>query len=203
MTCAALEMRPLLNVRTAEYDDIQEKLIKETDNLLMDEPSAFEHDYDDFLNSVKTAMMFDEWIDEKDEEYLMEKYNVRPGELHYKLNNIDWILYASEELARLQQQKVIKDISKLRVRIKYGAREELLTLLRIPEVGKVRARKLYFAGIRDIGAVKNADLMTLTQLLGKQVAINVKKAVGEDFEKMPVSEGKRKGQVGLGKYQET
>ncbi|MDP2749202.1 MAG: helicase-related protein [Nanoarchaeota archaeon] len=202
MVSATLEMRPLLNVRMSEYDLVQEKLVKENDALLMDEPSAFEYDYDEFMNSVKTAMMFDEWIDEKDEEYLLEKYNVRPGELHYKLSNADWLLYASEEIARLlSHQKLLKDLSKLRFRIKYGVKEELLTLLKIPDVGRVRARKLYLSGIKDIAGVKNADLTTLTQLLGKQIALKVKKAVGEDFEKMPVSDGKRKGQLGLGKYE--
>ena len=44
-----------------------------------------------------------DWIDEKDEEYLLENYDVRPGELHAKLDIADWLFYASEELSRLMK----------------------------------------------------------------------------------------------------
>ncbi|MEK6822196.1 MAG: helix-hairpin-helix domain-containing protein, partial [Nanoarchaeota archaeon] len=78
-------------------------------------------------------------------------------------------------------------------------REELLTLLKIEGVGRVRARKLHDAGIKTIGDVKKVDLTKLTQILGKGVALSVKKAVGETIDE-PVPEKKRKGQMGLGKY---
>jgi helicase len=90
-----LEIRPMLRVRTKEYDIIQEELLKQSDYLLEDEPPMYDPEYDDFLNSVKTALFFKDWINEKDEEYLLETYNVRPGEIRVKLSLADWLLYAS------------------------------------------------------------------------------------------------------------
>ena len=51
---------------------------------------------------------------------------------------------------------------------------------------------------KDLKDIKNADMMKLSQILGKQVALSVKKQVGQEIK--PVKEGKRKGQVSLEGY---
>ncbi|MBU1704989.1 MAG: hypothetical protein KJ922_06510, partial [Nanoarchaeota archaeon] len=89
---------------------------------------------------------------------------------------------------------------KMRVRIKNGVKEELIPLLRLKGVGRVRARKLYNAKIRDVKELKSADLMKLVQLLGKSVALSVKEQVGQDMSKVVVKENKRKGQISLKDY---
>ncbi|MBW2996864.1 hypothetical protein KY349_00825, partial [Candidatus Woesearchaeota archaeon] len=137
----------------------------------------------------------------KDEEFLYEEFDIRPGETRVKIDKADWLLYAAEELAKLMSfHDVIKHIIRLRFRVKYGVREELITLLKLKGIGRVRSRKLFNAGIRDIGSIKKADITTLAQLIGKATAIDIKKQVGEDIEKLKVPERKRKGQMALGKY---
>ena len=159
----------------------------------------YDPEYGDFLNSIKTSLMFNDWVNEKDEEFLLEEYNIRPGELKVKLDNADWLLYTSEEICRiLQFQSLIKEIVKLRLRIKYGVKEELLPLLKLSQIGRVRARKLFRNKIKDIKDVKNSDLGKLVQILGEKVALNVKKQVGEEVKEIP--KGKRKGQISLTKY---
>ncbi len=200
MICNTLEMYPLLNVRTKEYEEIEETLLEKQELFLQEEPKLYDAEYDEFLKSIKTALMFMDWIDEKSEEYILEKYNVRPGELAIKKNIADWLLYSAEELARiLKFRKLINEIAKLRIRVDYGAKEELLPLLRLEQVGRVRARILYNNRIRDIGDVKKADMTTLSQLLGHKIALEVKKQVGQEFseEKVKVKEHKRKGQVNI------
>ena len=201
MISHSLELRPLLKVKVKESEKIQEELVKHESVLLEEEPSLYEPEYDDFLNSIKTALFFQEWIDEKDEEYLLENYDIRPGEIRAKMNIADWLIYTTEELARIMQlQNILKEIIKVRIRVKSGVKEELIPLLKLDQVGRVRARKLYYNGIKSIGDVKEADLMKLVQILGKQVAISVKKQVGQDFEGMKVKENKRKGQISLKDY---
>ena len=196
MISHTLEIRPLLRVGVREQEKIQEELVKHNDFLLENEPSMYEPEYEDFIYSIKTALMMHEWINEKDEEYLLEQFNVRPGELRSKLDIADWLLYASEEISRiLQYQYLNKEIAKLRLRLKYGVKEELLPLVKIKEIGRVRARRLYFNRIKDIGDVKRADFAKLAQILGSKVAENVKKQVGQEIEEVPA--GKRKGQISL------
>ena len=50
-----------------------------------------------------------------------------------------------------------------------------------------------------MGDVKNCDFVKLAQLIGKNIALDVKKQVGQDFskEKIEVKENKRKGQISI------
>ncbi len=200
LVCNRLEMRPPLRVGVKEWEIYQGVLAQEGVALLEDEPTLYDPEFDEFLGATKTAKMLDDWMDEKTEDVILERFNATPGELHNKLREADWLLYATVELAGLLNHKdVIKDFNRVRFRLEYGVREELLTLLKIEGVGRVRARKLHDAGIKTIGDVKKVDLTKLTQILGKGVALSVKKAVGETIDE-PVPEKKRKGQMGLGKY---
>ena len=196
MVSHTLEIRPLLRVGVKEHEKIGEELAKYQNLLLEKEPSMYEPEYEDFVNSVKTSLMLYDWVNEKSEEYLLEEFNARPGELRSKLNIADWLLYASEEISRLLQfQSLNKEITKLRLRLKHGIKEELLPLVKIKGIGRIRARKLFYNRIRDIGDVKKADVMKLSQILGKNVALNVKKQVGQETKEVPA--GKRKGQISL------
>lgn len=194
-----LEMRPLLRVKVKEQEDIQERLAEHYEELLENEPTVYDPAYDEFVNSIKTALFLEEWTEEKDEDWLLEKYNIRPGEIRVKLELGDWLLYAAEELTRLLQfRDVLKEILKLRVRLKNGVKEELLPLLKLKGVGRVRARKMFRNGIKDLGGVKKVDLMTLSQILGKKVAADIKRQMGEKVVEVP--KGRRKGQLGLRKF---
>ncbi len=200
--CSCLELRPLLRVKTAEYDDMQEYL-NTNEEFIINEIEQFDDDYDEFLNALKTSRFFMEWLDEKDEEYLLEKYDVRPGEIYGKLELIDWLLYSSSELSRLlKMMSINKELNKLRFRIKYGVKEELIPLLQLKNIGRVRARAMFRNGIKDIADVKKTDFSTLSRLLGKNVALDVKKQVGQEFaeEKIQVKENKRKGQINLNDF---
>ena len=199
MISHTLEMRPLLRVKSKEQDLIQEELIRRYDLLLEPEPSAFDLEYPEFINSIKTTLFFEYWIEEKDEDFLLEKLDIRPGEIRVKLEIADWLLYSCIELARINNlREAAKEMGKLRLRVKYGVKEELLNLLQLNGVGRVRARKLYLHGIKDFGDLKKIDLTALSQLLGKTLAENVKKEVGGEI--IPVPKGTRKGQLSINKF---
>src|SRR5574342_250484 len=138
----------------------------------------FEPEYEDWLHSIKTALMLEDWIDEKDEEWIMEHYDSRPGETRAKIDNADWLLYGCNELARLMQyQKLLSEITKVRLRLKYGVKEELLPLIRLEGIGRVRARKLHRAGIKDLGDIRKASIEKLSEILGAAVAKSIKAQV--------------------------
>src|SRR3989338_489491 len=196
MISHTLEIRPMLKVGLKEYDKIQESMLELSSMLLEDEPSMYESEYEDFLNSVKTAMMLYQWASEQDEEFLLEEYNVRPGELRAKLEIADWLLYATEEICKIMHyQSLIKEIIKLRLRLRYGVKEELLPLVRLENIGKVRARLLFRNKLKDIKDLSNVDLSTLSQLLGEKIALSIKSQIGQEQKEVP--ENKRKGQISL------
>ncbi len=168
------EMKPLLKVRTREIEDYEEKIAGH--NFLCEVPSYFDYEYGDFLNSVKTAEMFMDWIDETDEDILMEKYNIRPGETRYKTEMADWLLYSMKELAIILNKKwLTKEIEKLRIRLKYGVKKELIPLLHLKNIGRVRARKLFARGIKTLGDVRKASINELKDIVGEKIALGIKK----------------------------
>lgn len=205
MICHTLEMRPLLRIKVREQDFIQEELVKNYDLLLKEEPSAFDLEYGDFMKSIKTALFFESWINEKDEDFLMERYDVRPGEIRAKIEIADWLLYASGELAKislmnreLTDRELVRELAKLRIRIKYGVKEELLSLLKLKGIGRVRARRLVNNGIKDLTDLKKVNLASLGQIVGKAVAEDVKNQLGEEVK--GVKKGTRKGQLSMEKF---
>jgi helicase len=203
MLTSQLEIRPLLRVKTKEWEEVQASLVDNEENLLLPEPDVYDPDYDEYLASIKTAQFLQEWVEEKGEEHLLEKYAIRPGEIRGKLGIADWLVYSAAELAKLMKlQPLVKDLLKVKFRLKYGVKEELLSLLKLEGIGRVRARKLFKQGIKDLGGVKRAEITTLVQVVGKANAIKVKQQVGEEHnpDKIQVKENKRKGQISLMDY---
>ena len=97
--------------------------------------------------------MLRDWMSEVQEREVVKKYNTTPGALFAKLGNSDWLFYASAELARLVKVSPIRLIE-LRMRAKYGIRKELLDLIRLEQVGRVRARLLYDAGFKKVADLR-------------------------------------------------
>jgi len=169
-----LEMRPLLSVTKAESEDIEEKLELSREYILDDED--FFEDYYTFMSSIKTAFFLEEWINEKDEDFLLTKFKVRPGEIKYKTNIADWLLYSCHELAKLLMLKEqLSSIVKVRLRLQYGVKEELLPLVKIKGIGKVRARKLFNNNIKDVRGLKKVDISSLKRIVGEKMGVNIKK----------------------------
>ncbi len=199
MICNTLEMRPLLRIKSKEDDKIQEELVKHYDELLKEEPSAYDPEYDDFMNSIKTALFFEAWIDECDEDFLLEKFDIRPGEIRVKQESADWLLYAAAELAMIKNNRfAVKEINKLRIRVKNGVRKDILPLLKLKGVGRIRARRLYNKGVKDLGGLRKIDLTTLSELVGKALALSIKEQLGQEIKEIP--KGTRKGQLSIEKF---
>ena len=92
-------------------------------------PEEVKFDEDLLLSSLKTSKMFDAWMNEKTEDYLMENFGVAPGEFRVKAANADWLLYSLQEMSVLTSNSGLhKPLQLLRVRIKHGAKEKPLTL---------------------------------------------------------------------------
>jgi helicase len=203
MLTSCLELRPLLRPRVRELDEIVEKTNPYLSVLLVSEPVQYSSDYEEFLMTLKTALFLKDWVEEIQEAELLERYGVGPGEVHVKLERADWLLYAAEELARLLSLHQLRaPLAKMRLRLKHGAKEELLPLLQLKNIGRVRARKLFHARIRTLGDVKEADVSTLAALLGRQISLDVKKQVGQDVsaESVRVKPHRRKGQTAMDDY---
>ncbi|WP_414836832.1 DEAD/DEAH box helicase [Candidatus Nanohalococcus occultus] len=179
MACRTTEIRNL-RVKNKEYQDIAQTLLDAKKYLLESAPNEWDPEYDSFLESLKTSLMLKAWINEKDEESIMDKYDTAPGGVRAKTRNADWLLYSAQELARMKEIDVQNDLKKLRVRLKHGIGEDLLSLVKYDQIGRVRARKLYDHGIRDREDIREVSFEKLKKLIGKRTAKKLKKQVGEE-----------------------
>lgn len=177
--CLTNEIRSMFSIKKAEYEELVSLCIKDSDDYICEMPDISSDDFLLFLNKFKVAHVVDLWINECDEDSLFKKYKVRPGEIHELVNRLDWLIYGAASLASLIGNKSINpNLNRLRKRIKYGVKEELLFLLEIQGIGKVRARKLYSAGISTLSDLKKTSLDALSSLLGVKVAYSVRKFLG-------------------------
>lgn len=173
LICTARELQPALHVKNSEYKDIQDALAKRAHELMHETDKWFY--VDEFLDSFKTALMFDAWINEASEEYIYEKFNVTPGELYTRIEIADWLLYAIEELSILIGKNDAKKVAKiLRTRIKYGVKEELLPLVAVKGIGRKRARKLWNAGVKNVRELRKIPVEKLKKIIGEKTAMRIK-----------------------------
>jgi helicase len=89
-----------------------------------------------------------------------------------------WLMHATAEVSHLLKAPVTREARELAVRIEYGISRELMDLIELEGVGRVRARKLYEAGFRDRASLKSADLGALAALLGEKVAARILAQLG-------------------------
>lgn len=165
-----IEMRPLLRVKSGEIDDIHSIVLQYEDQFLQEVPD----DVDDFLESVKTALFFQAWVQETDEETLLERFDIRPGEIRAKLEIIEWLIQSSIELSRYcSLHHMITPLASLQTRLKYGVKEELLPLLKLKNIGRVRARLLYNRGFTSVASLKSASTENLTSILGPGITQDI------------------------------
>lgn len=181
-----MEMRPLFNIAKTEEENYVQRAEDVGDSLIV-KFDPFEMDYVEFLKSLKLSDVFSDWINEAPEDYVTEKYRITPGELHYKLETLDWLLYCLEEIALLKKSFYFRNyINKLRVRFKAGIKEELIPFVALKGIGRVRARKLHNGGLKKIVDLKRADFASLARLVGDSMAIKIKEQIKEEIIERPL-----------------
>jgi len=150
------------------------------DFLLNQENAETLDDYLYYMATVKTSWMLERWTDEEKEEAICDKFSIGPGDIRRHIETAEWLCYGASVIAELFK---LKDeafaLECLRKRIVYGIREELLELVDLKGVGRVRARNLYKKGIKRISDLKCADekfLATINQI-GPVLARDIKNQI--------------------------
>ena len=136
---------PTIQVTRTEGEELIDEL--ECD-LYLGEPYD-ELEYESYLSALKVAFIIHDWIDEKDEDYILNKYGIGSGDLRTIVDTMDWLAYSTYHLAKvLEMQERAKYLEKLYLRVRDGVREELIELVKVPGIGRKRARLLFDAGIK-------------------------------------------------------
>jgi helicase len=82
-------------------------------------------------------------------------------------------MHALSELSKHLDLGVTYKAGQLGERIHYGAGPDLLALLELKGIGRVRARKLYQEGYTSLDKLKAADPVHIGRILGPKIAERV------------------------------
>jgi helicase len=182
LICHTPDMRPILRPRRNDMELVETYLEEHRDEIAIHLTEGYDYiDYEESLGEVKTAMVLEAWINEVSENDLLERYNVQPGDRYSAVTNGEWLLYSAHELAKtLGMPESRRHLIELRTRVKHGVSKNLLPLVRIKGIGRVRAQILYNSGYTTHEKLKRADLRQLTALplIGPKLAKTIKEQVG-------------------------
>src|SRR5208282_5784296 len=179
------DISPKLYPRRGE-DEMLDLFAKEHQDEYMCEVPEYYGDtngitYEEFLAEIKCARVMYEWINETSEDGILEVHRVEPGDILRMVDTSRWLLHATYQLAELFGHKdLLSQAYELQVRCAKGVKSELVPLVELEGVGRVRARSLFNAGYRNLDDLKHAsvtDLMNVP-LIGPSVAKRIKEQVG-------------------------
>ena len=178
MTCTA-DCPRMSNIGKALYEHIEHFATDyHEDFLLTPQNSALLDDFYGYLATLKTTWVAYQWIEEEREDKLCDFFNVGPGDIYRHTDSIQWLLYACTRIAELMGKKRLTfDLEALRTRVRHGIKEELLELVQLKGVGRIRARLLFEKGIRrlkDLNYVSKDELAAFPTI-GKALAEDIKK----------------------------
>ncbi|WMW22426.1 ATP-dependent DNA helicase [Methanolobus mangrovi] len=181
LICKTPDMRQLY-MRSNDYEIINDFVMSHSDEFAEIPPRSREIDYEWFLGEVKTALLILDWINEKSLEQITKKFNVGEGDVHAFSDIAVWLMHSTSRLAGLISPELSNDaVSKavvLEKRIHYGASPELIELVSIRGIGRVRARKLYDNGLKTVADIRNSNLDTVSTLIGQKTAAKLFSEVG-------------------------
>ena len=131
----------------------------------------------DVQDCTRSLLAMELWINEGTEIDLSDQLNIESGDIHRMAETANWLAYSLRELSRLLGRiDLIKELDDLRQRIIYGIKEELIDLVKIKGIGRVRARRLYRNNIKtrqDLAATSVNQLAAIDKI-GMTVANNIK-----------------------------
>ncbi len=135
-------------------------------------PDVFDIGYEWFLSEVKTAAMLLDWTSEVQDKATEAKFGIGGGDIRGIADTAQWIMYATARLSGHVGTPHTKRAGDLTECLKYGVKPELLSLVAIRGVGRVRARRLHDAGYATPESLLAAGEQRIGKIVGPKVAQN-------------------------------
>ena len=161
-------------LRKSDYDKVQSSLHVHEREMLV---SAVDHDED---RRMKGALVLRAWMDEDTMKKVEREWGVQPGDLRSRVELAEWLLYAArriviedKELSSINRdahEALIESIGEIRGRVRYGCKSDVLGLVSLKGIGRVRAREmselLGVTTVSDIAELTEKDQERLSELRG-------------------------------------
>jgi ATP-dependent DNA helicase len=123
-----------------------------------------------YYRGLKTTMLLLDWSHELSDTMICERYSVGPGDIYSMVESVNWLLHATSRLTAMFSPKFRTQIREFEFCMKYGVKRELLPLVKLRNIGRVRARRLFNSGITSPEGIQAAGYEKISSLLGKGIA---------------------------------
>ena len=162
------EFYPKFSLRNKDYESASLLIENNSSELL--EPIS---EYD----CSRSLLALHSWITESSELSLSDSLAIESGDMHRMTETANWLTYCLREISKhIERADLLEELDNLRRRIVYGIREELLELVRVKGIGRVRARILYKNGIKNLDDLSKIPVDKLAEIdkIGSTIADNIK-----------------------------
>ncbi|MCV0410418.1 DEAD/DEAH box helicase [Nitrosopumilus sp.] len=162
------EFFPKFSLRQKDYESASLMIENNSSELL--EPIS---EYD----CSRSLLALQSWITESSELSLSDTLGIESGDMHRMVENANWLSYCLREISKhVERADLLEELADLRNRIVYGIREELLDLVKVKGIGRVRARVLFKHGIKNLDDLAKIPVNKLAEIdkIGSTIADNIK-----------------------------
>ena len=162
------EFFPKFSLRNKDYESASLLIENNSSELL--EPIS---EYD----CSRSLLALHAWITETSELFMSDSLAIESGDMHRMTETANWLTYCLREISKhVDRADLLEELDDLRKRIVYGIREELLDLVRVKGIGRVRARILFKHGIKDLSDLAKIPVNKLADIdkIGPTIADNIK-----------------------------
>lgn len=191
LICMTPDMK-LLYMKTNDYERIQAFAADNIEHFMSVPPITKPAEYEWFLGELKTALLLYRWVSELPENDISKEFDVGEGDIRQFSETASWIADAGARLVKICGFRSAGLLSDLTVRLQYGASVQLLPLLKIRGIGRVRARRLYDGGFRSKESFNPADFSVVAGLIGPKIAEKIYREIGIDPSGYIVKETKKR-----------
>ena len=125
----------------------------------------------------RSLLALQSWITESSELSLSDSLGIESGDMHRMAENANWLTYCLREISKhVERADLLEELDDLRRRIVYGIREELLDLVKVKGIGRIRSRILYKHGIKNLDDLAKIPVNKLAEIdkIGSTIADNIK-----------------------------
>ena len=125
----------------------------------------------------RSLLALQSWITESSELSLSDSLGIESGDMHRIAETADWLSYCLREISKhVERADLLDELENLRRRIVYGIRGELLDLVKVKGIGRIRARMLYKHGIKTLDDLAKIPVNKLAEIdkIGSTIADNIK-----------------------------
>jgi len=162
------EFFPKFSLRNKDYESAS--LLIENHSSELFEPIS---EYD----CSRSLLALQAWITESSELSISDNFSIESGDMHRMAEMANWLSYCLREISKhVDRADLLEELDDLRKRIVYGIREELLDLVRVKGIGRVRARILYKHKIKNLDDLEKIPVNKLAEIdkIGSTIADNIK-----------------------------